>query len=94
MILGSDGRSGRSGSGGSAGSIGSGGSESPAENQPIERFGRSGRRIGEIRISKFGIPKMIANRISERSKIISGHFGNLITGIEGSNMDKSLNFQL
>lgn len=94
FIFGREGRSGMSGSGGSAGRIGSGGSERPAEKPPIERFERFGRRIGDILGSRFGMPNVIAKRISERSRIISGHFGKVITGMLGKSAEISLNFQL
>jgi hypothetical protein len=93
LIRGSDGRSGRSGRVGSHGSIGNPGNLSDAESEPMESDGSDGSRIGEILGIKLGIDTLIPSRISERSSTISGHFGNLITGIDGMSMERSLNFQ-
>lgn len=93
FIFGSEGRSGRSGRGGSPGSIGSPGSETDAESDQAESDGSDGNRIGESRGTKLGIDILIPRRISERSRIISGHFGNLSTGRDGMSDDMSLNFQ-
>jgi hypothetical protein len=93
FTFGRDGRSGRSGRGGICGNKNKAGSARSAEKFPIESDGRSGSLIGEIRGSKLGIEIDIPNRISERSRMMSGHFGNLITGIDGMSIDRSLNFQ-
>lgn len=93
LIRGRDGRSGRSGRGGSGGRSGRAGSDKEAQTDPIDRFGRFGRRIGDIRGTKLGRGTLIPDRISERSRIISGHFGNLIIGMDGMSAEMSLNFQ-
>ena len=93
FTFGSDGRSGRFGSDGIPGITKNPGNDAQAVRSPREREGKLGSLIGEIRGSKFGNEILIPKRTSERSKMISGHFGNLITGIEGKSIDKSLNFQ-
>ncbi len=93
LTRGSDGRSGRSGRGGRAGRTGIAGRSRDALIDPIDKFGRLGRRIGEIRGTKLGIEILIPSLISERSRTISGHFGNLSTGIDGMSIERSLNFQ-
>lgn len=66
---------------------------SDRESEPAERDGSDGKRIGESLGIKLGIDILIPRRTSERSRIISGHFGNLITGIDGMSIEMSLNFQ-
>lgn len=93
FTFGRDGRSGRSGREGIGGRSKSAGRPAEADTSPIQSDGRSGRRIGDIRGSKLGIEIDIPNLISERSSTISGHFGNLRTGMDGMSMEMSLNFQ-
>lgn len=93
FTFGRDGRSGRSGREGIGGIIDNAGNASAAEASPIVNDGRFGSLIGEIRGSKFGMEIDIPRRISERSRIISGHLGKVITGIEGTITEISLSIQ-
>lgn len=94
FTLGRDGNFGRSGRFGSAGNIGMFG----RFNEKFGLFGsdnagRRGSLRGLMRNWKSGTEILIARRTSERSRTISGHFGNWITGRSGMIIDMSLNFQ-
>jgi hypothetical protein len=84
VIVGKDGSSGRSGISGRAGRRGIDGRTNVAFGADgRESDGREGRRIGTGFTENSGTVIRIPARISCRSRMISGHFGNRITGRSG-----------
>lgn len=92
-IFGRDGKSGRSGRFGIAGRIGRDGSVILSQKFGRERSGRSGSLIGARLNWNSGTDILMPSCISERSRMIFGQRGNLITGIDGIIMERSLYFQ-